>query len=409
MTLTTMAVEPNSQTWWQQVEHHYDRASALPAEQREGYLVEACGPDTDLMNEVASLLDTDEDVLDFMEQGLAYEDEQEALIGQTLEGYRIVRKLGSGGMGTVFLAESQDFFQDRHVAVKLLKPQLNNESWRRRFNAERRILSHLDHPNIAGLRGGGHLADGTPYLIMEYVEGEPITTFCDRRGLSVAERLRLFRKVCAAVHYSHQNLIIHRDLKPDNIFVTEAGEPKLLDFGIAKLQASHPDHQQLTTTQNRCFTPDYASPEQILGYQISPRADVYALGIVLYQLLTGFKPFSGLPGNQLLFAVCRGERTKPSEFLTTMMADPTRRVDVTRVGTARRRDVASLAEGLRGDLDAIVSKAISRVPEQRYEHVEAFGDDVLRYLLDLPVAAREENLWRRAFGWFKRQPLPLFA
>src|SRR5207244_7439521 len=205
--------------------------------------------------------------------------------------YVIIREIGQGGMGTVYLAARADGYFEKQVAIKLLKRGVANKEVLRRFRSEREVLARLDHPNIARLIDGGTTEDGLPYFVLEYVEGQTITRDCDQHKLNTMERLKLFRNVCAAVQFAHQNLIVHRDLKPSNIIVTEDGTPKLLDFGIAKL-LSGATSVEATATIGRVLTPEYASPEELRGLSVTTSSDVYSLGVVLYELLSGHRPFN---------------------------------------------------------------------------------------------------------------------
>ena len=220
-------------------------------------------------------------------------DSVERLPGRRIGPYRILREIGHGGMGTVYLAERADGQYRKRVAIKLVNPHLGTAEILRRFRNERQVLAALDHPNIARLLDGGTTEDGRPYLVMEYVEGVAIDTWCDSRKLAVRDRLKLFRKVCAAVQYAHDQQVIHRDIKPGNILVTTDGTPKLLDFGIAKVLNRELSAETLETTiGSGPMTPEYASPEQVRGERIGPASDIYALGVVLYQLLTGQLPYT---------------------------------------------------------------------------------------------------------------------
>src|SRR5262249_43536919 len=300
------------------------------------------------------------------------------LVGKQIDDYLILEKLGEGGMGTVFLAErsGQDFKQ--RVALKLIKRGMDTSAVLKRFLLERQILAGLEHPNIARLFDGGSTADGLPYLVMEYVEGESIRDFCENRRLDINERLKLFAKVCAPISYAHQQLIVHRDIKPSNIIVTPAGEPKLLDFGIAKLLS--PDGSELaaerTATQFHVMTPEYASPEQLRGKKTTTATDVYSLGVVLYELLTGTRPFSfkGKTANEISEVILLQEPVRPSDCaLLTVARSPDRNLTKpakkdpdTAVGNNLRNPQTSI-RGLKGDLDNIILQAIRREPERRYQ------------------------------------------
>ncbi|AHG88160.1 protein kinase [Gemmatirosa kalamazoonensis] len=308
--------------------------------------------------------------------------------------YRVLRELGRGGMGVVYLAERDDGQYRQRVAVKLLRASPDADELQRRFLAERQILASLSHANVAQLLDGG-VSDGQlPYLVIEHVDGLPITEYCDRHRLSIDSRLRLFQDVCAAVHHAHQKLVLHRDLKPGNVFVTPAGQVKLLDFGIAKLLDPTMEAQPVTRTAFRFMTPAYASPEQVRGDSPTTASDVYALGLLLYELLAG-RPAQRIDTDapQAVYAaVCEREPERPSAAATR---DPA-------AATARDLTTEKLGRVLRGDLDAIVAMALRKEPGRRYGSAELLADDVGRYLDGLPVLAhrgsgfyRFEKLMRR--------------
>src|SRR4029077_590638 len=235
--------------------------------------------------------------------------------------YRVIREIGRGGMGRVFLAERADHEFSRRVAIKLIKRGMDTDAIIRRFRNEREILASLDHPNIARLLDGGTCRDGLPYFVMEYIEGQPIDCFCDERRYSISERLRLFRKVCAAVTYAHQHLVVHRDIKPSNTLVTAEGEPKLLDFGIARLvRTGESSETTASLTGPILMTPEYASPEQILGLPASTLTDVYSLAVVLYRLLTGASPYVFRTPADLREVICHVEPKRPSAALVDVQS-----------------------------------------------------------------------------------------
>ena len=276
---------------WRRIEEVLHAALEAPAAQRPGLVAECCGGDLALLAEVESLIHADQNAGVFLRQPLMEEEEEELVVGRRIGPYRLERRLGEGGMSTVYLAQRADDQYRRRVAIKLLRFGMVGEDQLRRFRAERQILAELDHSNIARLYDGG-TEGGLPYFAMELVEGEPIDVWCDRHRLTVRRRLELFRTVCAAVSAAHQKLVVHRDLKPSNILVTADGVPKLLDFGIAKLldPRRSPAETEPTVTWLRVMTPSYASPEQARGAPISTASDVYSLGVLLYRLLTGRLP-----------------------------------------------------------------------------------------------------------------------
>ena len=375
---------------WQRIARVLDEALELPASELEDYLDRAGGTDQDLRQRVAQLLAADKRAEDFLARP-AFEFVPEALAsvreparggadpivvkpGHRIGPWRIVRELGRGGMAVVYLAERADGGFDQRVAIKLMKGNLGLDEVLSRFVQERRIVARLDHPHIARLVDGGTTEGGLPYFAMEFVEGEPITDYCTRRGEELPSVLQLFQQACRAVAYAHQNLIVHRDLKPNNIFVSSHGEVKLLDFGIAKLL--DPEHAASVSSRPR-LTLDYAAPEQILGEPVTTATDVFALGVVLYELLTGQWPHgrrSSAPG-EVSRAVIHAPALPPSLALAHAEA-PARQV-----GWRKR---------IRGDLDAIVLKALSKSPSDRYPSVQTFLED-----LERGRAARQARPQRR--------------
>jgi serine/threonine protein kinase/Tfp pilus assembly protein PilF len=328
-----------------------------------------------------------------------------AMLGDRIGPYRILHTLGVGGMGEVYLAERADAEFEHKVAIKVLHGSSLQQGIRSRFKVERQILAQLDHPNIAHLLDGGTLPDGTTYIVMEYVDGVPIDTYCDSNRLDVAARLRLFRVVCAAVHYAHQNLIVHRDLKPTNILVTSDGVPKLLDFGIAKLLDDRQTLQHtlaMTHADLRMLTPDHASPEQVRGQPITTSSDVYVLGVLLYKLLTGLGPFV-IPSMRLTDierAICEKDPPLASHAVGADTA-------AAEAMLARNTSVKRLKRTLRGDLDNIVCKAMHKVTERRYASAQQLASDIQRYLEGKPVIARRDTLSYRSSKFIQRHWLPV--
>ena len=364
---------------------------------RDAYVARACGSDRRLHREIMEKLAA---ALARTECAGAAQSTSDLIDPDTLgleRGWRVIRELARGGMGVVYLAERADGAYQQQVALKLLHPSpLLGEAPILRLKLERQILARLDHPNIARLLDGGSTASGTPYLVMEYVQGTRLDHWCRARALSVEAQLRLFLKVCAAVAHAHRNLVVHRDLKPDNILVTDAGEPKLLDFGIAR--ALHAD-ANLTSDGSRPMTPRYASPEQVRGEPVTTQADVYALGVVLYELLTGTSPYGNAvstPQN-LPSAICDTDATPPSRILARGGGGD-HEVPTSALPPARR---------LRGDLDAIVLRCLRKSPEQRYASVEALADDVRAHLDGRPVSARHGDRLYRARRFARRHWLGL--
>lgn len=329
--------------------------------------------------------------------------------------YRIVREIGRGGMGQVFLAERDDGEFEQRVAIKLLKRGMDSDSILARFLRERQILARLEHPNIARLIDGGVTEDGRPYFVMEHAEGEPITEHCDRHRLSVDERLDLFQTVCHAVEHAHRNLVVHRDLKPSNILVTADGRPKLLDFGIAKLLSAGEEMAATTLTQlgARMLTPEYAAPEQLAGGPISTSTDVYGLGAVLYELLTGRRPVA--PASNVEAQLRRVDREPPllsvsvsgSSAGTRSAADDSHAPES--IAARRAADPERLRRRLRGDLDTIVATALRSAPERRYASVEALRGDILRHQQRLPVMARPDTAGYRLSRFVNRHRTGVLA
>ena len=378
---------------WQRLEQLFHAMLELPAEERAAALAEACGADTELQAEVLRLLQSDEQASVFMSDAGAGLGQVAATLmpdGTQVGAYRIVREIGRGGMGAVYLAERADAQFDMRVALKLIKRGLDTDAVLERFRHERQILAGLEQPNIVRLLDGGTTSEGLPYFVMEYVDGQPIDEYCRDHQLPLDQRLRLFRQVCAAVTYAHQHLVVHRDIKPSNILITADGAPKLLDFGIARLLDAREDGQATETAFSaRAMTPQYASPEQLRGERVTTVSDVYALGVLLYELLTGARPYelSGKTPEQGRQIVAETDVVTPST-------------------TAARRGDDGLARRLRGDLDAIVTTAMRKSPAERYSSVALLDDDVRRYMEGLPVIARGDSwsyqtarfIRRRKFG-----------
>ena len=379
----------------------------------DAFLDQACAGDEPLRREVESLLEYDRQAGGILDQpAVAMPPEEEAgdpWIGRRIGPYQVLNRLGRGGMGVVYLALRVDREFSKQVALKLLRPGLESEDVVQRFRAERQILAALDHPNIAQLLDGGSTEDGLPYLVMEYVEGQPIAESCDRRDLALRERIELFLTVCSAVHFAHQNLVVHRDLKPGNILVTPEGHPKLLDFGIAKLLDPEPASGLTpTVTGQRMMTPDYASPEQVRGEPISTASDVYSLGVLLYELLTGRRPYrlNSESPVEVLRLICEQEPQRPS---IAVLSEPesseagppplTEGAELpARPEVARRR----LRRRLAGDLDNIVLMAMRKEPRHRYASVEQLAADLKRYLDGRPVSARKATLRYRCAKFVRR-------
>lgn len=332
--------------------------------------------------------------------------------GTQIGAYKVIRKLGSGGMGDVYLATRSDQQFRQRVALKVLKRGMDSEEVLRRFRGERQILASLDHPNIARVLDGGLTHDGRPYFVLSYIEDAlPIDKYCDHYKLSIAERLRMFREVCSAVQYAHQNLVIHRDLKPSNILVSRKGEIKLVDFGIAKLLNPELYNVTLavTLTEIQAMTPEYASPEQLQGGQITTASDVYALGVLLYELLTGRSPYQFENRNRQAVAsvICNTEPSRPSIIVRQTseirLADgATSTVSPASLSASRRTDTRKLYQELSSDLDNIVLMALEKDPHRRYATVEQLSEDIRRYLYEEPVIARKHTIGYRLQKFARR-------
>lgn len=325
--------------------------------------------------------------------------------------YELLHLIGAGGMGAVYVAVRRDEDFRNRVAVKLLRRDMATDDLVRRFRTERQILAAIDHPNIARLFDGGTAEDGRPYFAMEYIDGMRIDEYCDSQRLSVRERLLLFQSVCAAVQFAHQNLVVHRDIKPGNILVTADGVPKLLDFGIAKLLSPLMASATMDPTRTglRMMTPEYASPEQILGEPITTASDIYTLGVLLYGLLTGHRPYLIAKGHahEISRAICEDEPIRPSVAVTreeevTTTGRAARKITPETVGKARSSNAEKLRRELAGDLDTIVLTALRKEPQKRYASAEQLSEDIWRYLEGLPVKARRGSSFYRASKFVRR-------
>ncbi len=383
----------------EQVIEIFDAALSLAARERDAYLQSSCSGDRELRAEVERLLLRHEQAGDFLESPVLPDANESAagLAGRQIGPYKMLRELGSGGMGVVYLAVRTDDVYHKEVAVKLVWPGMQRAEIIRRFKRERQILGALEHPNIARLLDGGATEEGWPYVVMEYVDGQPITDYCTAQQVSIEDRLRLFRDVCAAVEYAHRKSIIHRDLKPSNIFVTKEGVVKLLDFGIAKLLTPEGRIEPATLTQTalNLMTPEYASPEQIRNEEITAASDVYSLGVLLYELLTGVRPYrikSFLP-HEISQAICEIEPEPPSHRIAELA-----RLQPFSLYT----DPKKLRRQLTGDLDNIVMKALEKDAVQRYPSAGQFSQDIWRYLVGEPVTARHLTIRYRASRFVRR-------
>ncbi len=405
---------------WQQLKTIFQAAIELKLDERAAFLTEACAGDAGLRSRVEKLLASHDGAGAFLQSPAAVdagaieqiEPSAEQAVGKRIGPYEIIRELGHGGMGTVYLAVRVDDQYRKQVAIKLVNRGMDTDVILRRFMMERQILANLEHPNIARLLEGGSTEDGLPYFVMEYIEGEPINEYCDAQRFTTAERLELFREVCAALQYAHQNLVVHRDIKPSNILVTAEGVPKLLDFGIAKLLSPDwaADTGEATASMVRLMTPEYASPEQLRGLTITTASDVYSLGVVLYELLSGHHPYHLISRRpeEVIQVILQEEPLKPSVAITrtdeirpTQSAAP-EKITPESVGQTREGTVDKLRRRLSGDLDNIVLKALRKEPERRYASVQEFAEDIRRHLEGLPVTASPATFAYRTGKFIQR-------
>jgi len=395
-------------------------------EQRAAYLDQACVGDPALRAEIESLLASHDAAENFIEapafgrplQGIAEQD-GDRIEGRRLGSYQLIHEIGRGGMGTVYLAQRADEQYQKLVAIKVVRRGLDTEDILRRFRNERQILASLEHPNIARLIDGGTTDDGLPYLVVEYVEGTRVTDYCDDHQLPTNERLRMFRTICAAVQHSHQNLVVHRDLKPSNILIMADGTPKLLDFGIAKLlDPETTEKSEHTVTVLGVMTPEYASPEQVRGEQVTTASDVYSLGVLLYELLSGQRPYriTSRRPDEIARVICEVEPEKPSTAGRRQPADGLQSEPPAVAGGSYSRGLnppatagGSDLKSLRGDLDNIVLMAMRKEPARRYASVEQFSEDIRRHLAGLPVIARKDTFGYRTSKFVTRHKIGVVA
>ncbi|MFO8231433.1 MAG: serine/threonine-protein kinase [Longimonas sp.] len=404
-----MSIEHIDTEQWTRAMELLDLVLQRPCEERASFLNEVCN-DPDLRAEVEAMLRASEQTIDFLDQGgaaatrsllgdetlsnvvLPHEDKADSYVGP----YRLIERIGTGGMSVVYRAERADGHYKQHVAIKLLPRYFETDHRVARFQAERQILARLNHPNIARLLDGGLTEAGHPYLVMEYVDGVPLTDYCAAHECSLKGRLKLLRTVCEALQHAHQNLVVHRDLKPDNILVTESGTVKLLDFGIAKLihPTPHDTSQALTRTGECPMTPAYAAPEQIKGGTITTATDIYQLGVLAYHILTGTHPFRN-SDTSVQEAILDTAPPPPSSAVRSASEPPTWTDDP---GTS-----------LTTDLDTVVLKALRREPTRRYRSAQEFAADLTRYLNDHPVQARPVTWWYRMRKFVQRNRSAVMA
>jgi serine/threonine protein kinase len=378
---------------WDRIQGIFLEAADMRPSERAAFLDRMCDGDAEALREVESLLSADaageSAVCAAIESEVASMLDESSLVDVRLGPYRLLKEIGRGGMGAVYLAERADGQFQKQVAVKIVRPDLDTEFILARFRRERHVLGRFDHPNIGKLLDAGTAANGTPYFVMEHIDGDWITRYCKSKALGVEERLRLFLRVCSAVHYAHLQFVVHRDLKPGNILVDSKGEPKLLDFGICKLLYRDQDGDQndTVTIGTRLLTPQYACPEQVRGEPVTIASDVYSLGAVCYELMTGARPhiFPQLTPQMVEQVVCMQDVLVPSEVA--------------------RQNNAKLAAQLRGDLDTIILHAMRKEPATRYETVERFADDIRKHLADEPITARPDHFMYRSGKFLRRNRL----
>jgi len=380
---------------WERVKAGFQATIEVAPSERDAFLTREYAHDVELRAQIVSLVASHDNAAEFLEtpavalvaDATTFHDA--AMPRERIGPYRPLHEIGRGGMGTVYLATRDDGQFTQRVAIKLIKRGMDTDAIVARFRHERQILAALEHPNIARLLDGGTTDDGVPYFVMEYVEGQSISEYCATRSLPVRDRLQLFRTVCGAVHHAHRNLIVHRDIKSSNIVVSADGVPKLLDFGIAKLLLPSPDPAPSVRTETvGAMTPEYASPEQLRGEPVTTATDVYSLGVLLYELLAGQRPFASAStrSDAYVRAVSETDPVMPSVAALRSTA-PTSAIP---------------ARQLRGDLDTIVLMAIRREPERRYSSVERFADDIARYLERRPVLAQRDTARYRLSKFVQR-------
>jgi serine/threonine protein kinase len=407
---------------WQRVREVFFAVCDLDPAARQQALEARCADDPTLRAEVDGLVQASESAPGILKTPLGGAPGRDAAADTTVPPYthvgpyRLVRLIASGGMGTVHLAQRDDAQYEKTVAIKLVRRELMDAEVLRRFAVERQALANLDHPNIARLLDGGITADGVPYFVMEYIEGEAIDTHCDRHHLSVAQRLKLFSEVCRAVAYAHHNLVLHRDLKPANILVTAEGMPKLVDFGIAKL-LRRDEGRETTVTGRLALTPEYASPERIRGEPDTTGTDVYSLGVILYELLCGHRPYRTHTTSlgALERTVLETDPLPPSsavwrvEELEERSGQQARTLTPEDISLLRDSTPLRLSRRLRGDLDNIVLMAMRKETQRRYASPTQLAEDIDNCLANLPVRARPSSLWYRATKFSRRHVVGLAA
>lgn len=400
---------------WQKIKELFNQAVELDENEYELFLHKQTEIESEILNEVQKLLEAEKQ--NNFAQPIAnlsqlwQEDQIEDYIGKEIGGYKIVKEIGRGGMGIVFEAirQKDDFSQT--VALKLLKRGMDSDAMLRRFIHERQILASLEHPNIARLLDGGRSDEGTPFFALELVKGQPIDEYCSEKNLTLQQRLRLFVQVCSAVSFAHSRLIVHRDLKPSNILVTTEGTVKLLDFGIAKIISSEENLPMQTVTSLGMMTPKYASPEQISGQIVSTSSDIYSLGLILYELLTGVSAyqFPNKRPDEIAKIICEVEPPYPSSVANNQWSKENFETDSDSKQTTNPKSKTQNPKSLKGDLDNIILKSLSKKINRRYDSVEQFSSDILRHLDGLPVIARPDTFSYRLEKFVKRNRISVVA
>ena len=398
---------------FRRIRNLFDAALEKAAGERDAFLEESCAGDPELLREVSALLDAREHRETWIDRPAIEVAPSAAarLEGRRIGPYEVLRQIASGGMGTVYLARRADGAFQMRVALKVLRPETASAEILRRFQQEREILASLEHPNIARILDGGQTEDGLPYLAMEFIQGTPIDEYCDQHRLNITDRLKLFRSVCAAVRYAHQRGVVHRDLKPSNVLVTADGTVKLLDFGISKVLGTDNDEATACVTRTGLclMTPEYASPEQIRGEAVSAATDVYSLGVVLYELVTGHRPYRlrSRVFHEIVRAICEEPPTRPSTAAGLQEEDGRPRpITPAQISVVREGSPVALRRRLSGDVDAILMKALEKKPSLRYRSVEALDSEITRHLEGHRVEARRPlpfemaaTLIRRYSSW----------
>ena len=407
---------------WRQIRDLLATAIGLPIKERPAYVASACKGDDGLRVELESLIAAHEvaeggklEQLNLSTTWTPHSgvdgERGTSLIGKRVGAYRIEAEIAHGGMGRVYRATRDDDRFSKQVAVKILDQDMVSDRGLELFRHERKILANLEHPNIARLLDAGEGEDSAPYFVMEYVDGDSIDAYCDAHRLTIEQRLSLFLKVCSAVQYAHQSLVIHRDIKPANILVTHSGDPKLLDFGIAKIADENNPNITVTATAWRVMTPAYASPEQLLGKPLTIATDIYSLGLVLYELLVGRYAYgSATSAVDLQRAILERDPQRPSAAILTAPApDDRKAATAEQISEARQLSPQKLCHALRGDLESIVLKAVRKEPQARYASVEHLSEDIERYLEGRPVRARQGTLTYRVRKFVARHRAAVVA